>query len=243
MSGMMAGILAGWITGLSTIVGALPILHKVKSWNPWRILNLDFAIGMMLAASAFNLIGPAYSTSSNSLNVTIALLLGVGCIFGLSRWIHHLTPETGSQNQRAWLFVIAMMLHNFPEGLASGAALSASTGATGWATVIAIVIQNFPEGLATAAAFLSIGFSQKKAFWGATLTGMMEIFGGTLGAIFTTTTASHLPLILAFAGGAMMSVTVGEVVVKLNEERWRYLYNPQFLTGCLAVLLLNYLML
>lgn len=243
MSGMAMGILAGWITGLSTIVGALPILHKVKRWNPWRVLNLDFAIGMMLAASAFNLIGPAYSASSSNVGVTIALLLGVLSIFGLSRWIHKMTPETGSKNQRAWLFVIAMMLHNFPEGLASGAALSATSSATGWATVLAIVIQNFPEGLATAAAFLSIGFSQKKAFWGATLTGVMEIFGGTLGAVFTSTTSSHLPLILAFAGGAMMNVTLGEVVAKMREEKWRYLYNPQFLTGCIAVLVLNFFML
>ncbi len=239
MGGMVAGIIAGIITGLSTIFGALPILHKAKSWNPWRLLNLDFAIGMMLAASAFNLIGPAYSTSSNNFSVSVALLLGVISILGLSRWVHKLTPETGAKNQRAWMFVIAMMLHNFPEGLASGAALSASNNATGWATVVAIVVQNLPEGLATAAAFLSIGFSQKKAFWGAALTGAMEIFGGTLGAVFTNTTSMHLPLILAFAGGAMMNVTIAEVVAKISQERWKYLFNPQFLTGCLAVIALN----
>ena len=74
MSSVLMGILAGWVTGLSTIIGALPILHKAKKWNPWRILNLDFAMGMMLAASAFNLIGPAYSQSSSAFGVCCTTL-------------------------------------------------------------------------------------------------------------------------------------------------------------------------
>ncbi|MNK12041.1 Zinc transporter ZupT [compost metagenome] len=242
MNSMWLGIIAGLVTGLSTIVGALPILHRVKSWNPWKVLNLDFAIGMMLAASAFNLIGPAYSSSSNVLGVSLALALGVFSIYGFSHLIHKWTPTKHGKDQRAWLFVIAMMLHNLPEGLASGAALSATSSPTGWATVIAIVFQNFPEGLATAAAFLSIGFSQKKAFLGATLTGVVEIFGGTLGAVFTTTTASHLPLILAFAGGAMMNVTLGEIITNVKEHHWSYLTRKEFLGGGLAVLLLNFFM-
>jgi ZIP family zinc transporter len=246
MSGLVAGIVAGLITGFSTIIGALPVLKKEnRTWNPWRSLNLDFAIGMMLAAAAFNLIAPAYKSSPNStIGVSLALALGIVSIYSLSHLIHTVSPDQWKSHRRAWLFVTAMMLHNLPEGLASGAALSASadtiSASNGWTVVGAIVFQNFPEGLATAAAFLSIGLSRKASFWGAALTGLMEIIGGTLGGVFAAITSHSLPYILAFAGGAMISVTLEEVFVKARETKMRYLLQKQFVAGALAVVLMNW---
>lgn len=236
------GIFAGLITGLSTMIGALPILkQQTKTWNPWKSLNLDFAIGMMLAASAFNLIAPAYRTSKSMLGVSLAIFLGVASIYGLSHLIHNFSPSQVNLHKRAWLFVTAMMLHNLPEGLASGAALSADTisSANGWTVVGAIMFQNFPEGLATAAAFLSIGFSRKAALYGAFLTGVMEILGGTLGGVFTALTSATLPYILAFAGGAMISVTLEEIFYKLKESNMRYLIQKEFVLGALCVVVMN----
>lgn len=246
MSGLFAGVVAGLITGFSTIIGALPVLKKEtkRAWNPWRSLNLDFAIGMMLAAAAFNLIGPAYKTSPNGYwGVSLALLLGVVSIYSLSHFIHRVSPQRGAVHRRAWLFVTAMMLHNFPEGLASGAALSADSLSTtnGWTVVGAIVFQNFPEGLATAAAFLSVGFSRRAAFIGAAMTGVMEMLGGSLGGVFASFTSASLPFILAFAGGAMVSVTLEEIFVKARETKMRYLLQRQFLAGALAVVLMNWI--
>lgn len=245
MSGMIAGVAAGMITGLSTVIGAIPVLKKEnRTWNPWRSLNLDFAIGMMLAAAAFNLIGPAYKSSPNStLGVSLALALGIVSIYSLSHLIHTVSPAQWSTHRRAWLFVTAMMLHNFPEGLASGAALSTDSISTtnGWTVVGAIVFQNFPEGLATAAAFLSIGLSRKASFFGATLTGVMEMVGGTLGGVFATLTSASLPFILAFAGGAMISVTLEEIFAKARETKMRYLLQRQFLAGALAVVFMNWI--
>lgn len=244
MTGLVAGIVAGLITGTSTIIGALPVLKKEnRTWNPWRSLNLDFAIGMMLAAAAFNLIGPAYKSSPNSsVGVSLALALGIVSIYSLSHLIHRVSPTQWSSHRRAWLFVTAMMLHNLPEGLASGAAISAGTLSTsnGWTVVGAIVFQNFPEGLATAAAFLSIGLSRRAAFFGAAMTGVMEILGGTLGGVFATITSASLPFILAFAGGAMISVTLEEVFVKARETKMRYLLQREFVAGALAVVVMNW---
>lgn len=237
------GLLAGALTGLSTTLGALPVLrNKTTGWNPWKSLNLDFAIGMMLAAAAFNLIGPAYSSSHSSFGVSLALALGVASIYGLSHLIHGFAPSEWSHHRRAWLFVTAMMLHNFPEGLASGAALSADSIslANGWTVVGAIVFQNFPEGLATAAAFLSIGLSRRTAFLGAMATGLMELFGGALGGVFTALTSNSLPFILAFAGGAMISVTLEEIFAKMKETRMRYILQKQFVAGALCVILMNW---
>ncbi|KYG67832.1 gufA protein [Bdellovibrio bacteriovorus] len=244
MGSALMGLAAGIITGGSTMLGALPILKKEsKAWNPWRSLNLDFAIGMMLAAAAFNLIGPAYSSTSGALGVSLALLLGIVSIYGLSHFIHSFSPTQYSLHRRAWLFVTAMMLHNLPEGLASGAALSADTlsQANGWTVVGAIVFQNFPEGLATAAAFLSIGLSRRAAFFGAAMTGVMEIVGGAAGGIFASMTNASLPYILAFAGGAMISVTLEEIFAKLKETNMRYLYQKEFVLGAMSVVVMNWI--
>lgn len=237
------GLIAGLITGLSTSIGALPIFKKEtnSAWNPWKILNLDFAIGMMLAAATFNLIGPAYSSSDRPAHVTLALAAGILAIYLLSRMLHKFSPQAHQNHRRAWLFVIAMMLHNFPEGLASGAALSAEGLANGWTVVGAIVFQNFPEGLATAAAFLSIGLSRTRAFIGAVITGLMEVLGGTLGGFFNSLASFYLPLILALAGGAMLSVTLEEIYVKVRETRMTYLMRKEFLLGILSVLLMNWI--
>lgn len=238
------GVIAGLITGLSTMVGALPILKKeTKNWNPWRSLNLDFAIGMMLAASAFNLIAPAYRSNKSMMGVSLAIALGVISIYSISHLIHNFSGSQIALHKRAWLFVTAMMLHNLPEGLASGAALSADTlsHANGWTVVGAIVFQNFPEGLATAAAFLSIGFSRKKALYGACMTGVMEILGGAAGGAFAALTSSTLPYILAFAGGAMISVTLEEIFFKVKEVKIKYLWQREFILGAACVIIMNWL--
>ncbi|MFS4457726.1 ZIP family metal transporter [Bdellovibrio sp. HCB2-146] len=242
MGSALWGLFAGLVTGLSTMLGALPILAKErKNWNPWKSLNLDFAIGMMLAAAAFNLITPAYSGAKGAMGVSLALALGVASIYSLSHLIHMFSPSEWKAHRRAWLFVTAMMLHNLPEGLASGAALSAQNLSGGWAVVGAIVFQNFPEGLATAAAFLSIGLSKRMAFAGACLTGVMEIIGGSLGGLFTAVTEQSLPYILAFAGGAMISVTLEEVFAKLKETQMKYLLQKEFVAGVLSVVLMNWM--
>lgn len=245
MGSMVMGLIAGLVTGLSTMIGALPVLKKTTTgWNPWRSLNLDFAIGMMLAAAAFNLIAPAYADStSGTLTVSLALALGVVSIYGISHLIHSFSPNQSNHHRRAWLFVTAMMLHNLPEGLASGAALSSQTlsVANGWTVVGAIVIQNFPEGLATAAAFLSIGLSRNAAFYGACMTGVMEILGGTAGGVFASITSASLPYILAFAGGAMISVTLEEIFAKMRETKMKYLMQKEFVLGAMSVVLMNWI--
>lgn len=235
-------IIGGIVTGLSTIIGALPVRFQRSSglWNPWRILNLDFALGMMIVAAIMNLIIPAYESTGSAIRISFWVIAGIISLLFLSRLLHRSSPEHWKTHGRTTLFIIAMMLHNFPEGMASGAALSDSiSDARNWGVVIAIVLQNFPEGLATAAAFLSLGVSRKTAFWGAALTGFVEILGGFVSGLFASVTHNSLPSILAFAGGAMLIVTVDEIAHKVQEQGPRYLVRRDFLLGLGLILILN----
>lgn len=235
-------IIGGIITGLSTIIGALPVRlqHTTGVWNPWRILNLDFALGMMIVAAVMNLIMPAYESTESSFIISFWILAGIISLLILSRILHRSSPEHWKVHGRTTLFIIAMMLHNFPEGMASGAALSDSiSDPRNWSVVIAIILQNFPEGLATAAAFLSLGVSRKAAFWGATLTGFVEILGGVVSGLFATITHNSLPSILAFAGGAMLIVTLEEILHKVQIQGHKYLVRRDFLFGLGLILILN----
>lgn len=243
MSGLLTGLIAGAMVGGATILGALPILKKSKtSTNAWSGLNLDFAIGMMLAAAAFNLIAPAYREGDGVISVTLALGFGIISIRILSRLIHNSAQSHLDDSvRRASLFVIAMMLHNFPEGLAAGVSFhnQSLNALQGWSVIIALIVQNLPEGLATAFAFKSLGMNRSSAFLGAVVTGGMEIFGGMIGGSFREISSSILPLTLAFAGGAMISVTLDEIVLKLRETKMRYLADRSFISGIVAVLLMN----
>lgn len=235
-------IIGGLVTGLSTIIGALPVRFQRSSgvWNPWRLLNLDFALGMMIVAAVMNLIMPAFQSTPDSLSIIFWILSGIVSLRVLSRLLHRSSPEHWKTHGRTTLFIIAMMLHNFPEGMASGAALSDSiSDARNWGVVLAIVLQNFPEGLATAAAFLSLGVSRKTAFWGAALTGFVEIFGGLVAGLFATVTHNSLPFILAFAGGAMLIVTIEEIAHKIHDQGFQYLGRLDFLLGLGLILILN----
>lgn len=246
MSGLVTGLIAGSIVGGATVVGAIPILKKaaVKS-NIWKGLNLDFAIGMMLAAAAFNLIAPAYQEGLGVLPITLALLLGIFSIRFLSQIIHNFSQQNKDETtQRASLFVIAMMLHNFPEGLAAGVSLHSEVlnPLQGWSVIFALVVQNIPEGLATAFAFKSLGMKKSSAFFAAALTGGMELLGGAIGGGFRDISASILPMTLAFAGGAMISVTLDEVFVKMKETKMKYIIDKSFVSGFIVVLAMNALL-
>lgn len=238
MSSLLLGTIAGLATGLATVVGALPSLRskqgKIAQW-----LNLDFAVGMMIAATAFNLILPAFRENKNHLLLILFLAIGVFLIEAVSRFISHFDILKGKSN--AWTFVIAMMLHNFPEGLASGASFASESLEGSWMVLGAIMLQNVPEGLATMMTFKVIGFSTRWAFAATVGTALMEVFGGIIGGSFAFTTQAGLPYVLALAGGSMMSVTLNEIYTQVRETGFKYLVRKEFVAGCLAVLSFNVL--
>jgi ZIP family zinc transporter len=220
------GIIASLLAGVATGVGALPILAKADFSRRSLDLMLGFAAGVMLAASSFSLLVPAFDLVLESEQagwIAVFSVVGFGFLLGgmfvhmTDKYIPHDHFRKGhdgpvSNLSRVWLLVIAITIHNFPEGLAVGVSFGGGDIATGLSVAIAIGLQNMPEGLAVAAPLVREGYSRKYAVGLALLTGLVEPIGGILGVSVVTFAIGLLPYGLAFAAGAMIFVVGDEMV-------------------------------
>lgn len=214
-NGFLKGVILSALAGLSTLLGAIPLLI-VRKYLGEKVIDalLGMAAGVMLAASAFSLVAPSLEIGG-VFRFLIGFFLGavaVDLFDKLSPHEHFLKGHEGLDTNRLakmWLFVIAITIHNFPEGMAVGI-----SGFTPEALSIAVAIgaQNIPEGAATIIALMNAGYSMKNSIFVTFLTGAVEILGGVLGAGLILISKSLLPYMLAFAAGAMVFVVSDEVI-------------------------------
>lgn len=198
---------------------------------------LGFAAGVMIAASYWSLLAPAIEISE-SLGVpawippAIGFLLGGLVLFLIDRMLPHLhlnTPDNQVEGvkttwQRSILLVLAITLHNFPEGMAVGVAFGAANAgiegaslAGAIALALGIGIQNFPEGLAISAPLRREGIPARKSFWYGQLSGVVEPIGAVIGAAAVVIIRQILPYALAFAAGAMIYVVIEELIPEAEQ--------------------------
>lgn len=241
--------------GLATAGGALPVFvlrdMSARAQNGF----LGFAAGVMLAASFFSLILPALEVSQERTGsaavaaaiVAAAILLGAATLHIINRLAPHEHFITGptekgarSRLSRIWLFVIAISLHNFPEGLAVGVSFGGDDIAKGWATAFGIGLQNVPEGLAVAVALVSVGYGRVFAFLVALGTGLIEPVGGFLGISAVTTVSGLLPWGLGFAGGAMIWVVSSEIIPETHREGNQGIATGALMVGLATMLFLDW---
>ena len=232
MNPVAVGFTASLLAGLMTGVGAVPVLFRREVSQRVSDALLGFAAGVMLAASFFSLILPALDVATELHGGRLApaaiavggVLLGSGFMAALNEWIPHEHFFQGRQGPRAvdleriWLFVIAITIHNAPEGLAVGVGFGGGDMAGGSVLAFGIGLQNAPEGLAVALALLSCGYSRLRAFGVATLTGLVEPVAGLLGAYAVTLSYITLPWALTFAAGAMIYVISHEILPETHRH-------------------------
>ena len=214
----------------TTLGAAMVFLMKNKINNKIEKILLGFASGVMIAASIWSLIIPAIDMAEEQgqiawLPATVGFLLGICFLLILDSVIPHLhlnnsKPEgIKAKLKKTTMTVLAVTLHNIPEGMAVGVVFAgAITGNTGitmagaFALAIGIAIQNFPEGAIISMPLKSEGMSKAKAFLYGTLSGIVEPIAAVITILFTNTVVSILPYLLAFAAGAMIYVVVEELI-------------------------------
>jgi ZIP family zinc transporter len=227
---ILLGLIASLLAGLGTAVGALPALFMKKVSNRALDTMLGGAAGVMLAATSFSLVVPAIEYGSQMWSpvtgVMVAVIgLFVGALFLdiVEKWIPHQHFFKGREGpssslRKTWLFVLAITIHNFPEGMAVGVGFGSGDIGAATALAIGIGLQNMPEGLAVALPMLREKYSRGAAFLVAALTGMVEPIGGLLGVSLVVIFKPVLPFALAFAGGAMLFVISDEIIPETHSR-------------------------
>jgi len=210
--------------GGATVVGALLGFIFKKVSHRFNDIVLSFAAGVMLAAAVIGLILPSLEYGgAGGLPVTvIGVFCGAICVNLMDKLVphlHHLAgvdseahPQKSEQLNKVLLFVMAIAIHNLPEGIAAGVGFG--TGNTGEAITIAlgIALQNIPEGMVIIAPMLASGMSSGRTFVIALITGLIEVAGALLGFFAVSLSTAILPFALAFAGGTMLYVISDEMI-------------------------------
>ena len=219
--------------GGATVIGAAIGFIFRKTTHKFSDIVLAFAAGVMLAAAVFGLIIPSVEYGGKyGLLVTVAGIFAGAVVLNLiDKLVPHLHKLSGGleeahqnneQINKILLFVLAIAIHNLPEGIAAGVGFG--SGSTTEAMLIAggIALQNIPEGMVIIAPMLAAGIKPKKTFLYAALTGLVEIVGTLLGYFAVSISTAILPFALAFAGGTMLYVISDEMIPETHahgEER------------------------
>ncbi len=236
---VMQALVATCFTWFVTALGAA-VVFGFKNFNR-KILDgmLGFAAGVMIAASFWSLLAPAIEMAE-SMGITpwvpaaVGFLAGGAFLWGIDKVLPHLHPGFDLSDaegiktswHRSTLLILAITLHNIPEGLAVGVAFGAlganlpsATFAGAVALAVGIGIQNFPEGTAVSVPLRREGFSRFRSFWYGQLSGIVEPVAGVAGALSVLLMRPLLPYALAFAAGAMIFVVVEELIPESQMEK------------------------
>ncbi len=224
--------LATMFTWFMTSAGAVPVFFT-KEVNP-KVMDglLGMAAGVMIAASFWSLLAPAITLSEDMGYPgwgppLVGFLAGGAALWGIDKLLPHLHPGLAMSEaegvstswRRSTLLVLAITMHNFPEGLAVGVAFGAAAAEIPGASVagavalaLGIGLQNLPEGTAVAMPLRREGLSRFRCFMYGQLSGMVEPIAGVLGASVVIVMRPFLPYALAFAAGAMIYVVAEELI-------------------------------
>ena len=214
--------------GASTIVGSLIGFIFKNISRKFSDIVLSFAAGVMLAAAVLGLVLPSLEYGDKfALLITVAgIFAGALCLNFIDKLVPHLHKFVGSDSEphnneglsKVLLFVLAIAIHNLPEGIAAGVGFG--SGDTSQALIIAggIALQNIPEGMVIIGPMLSAGVTPRKTFICAMATGFVEVIGTLIGYFAVSIASAILPFALAFAGGTMLYVVSDEMIPETHSH-------------------------
>lgn len=226
----MPVILTALGVGGATAIGAILGFLIKKPSHKMNDLILSFAAGVMLAAAVMGLVLPSLEWGGKyGIIITVAgIFAGAFCLNLIDKLVPHLHkltgvddeahPEGTTQLDKVLLFVVAIAIHNLPEGIAAGVSFGSGDMAQALAVAGGIALQNIPEGMVIIAPMLAGGISRSRTFLIAMMTGVVEVLGTFLGYFAVSVSTAILPFALAFAGGTMLYVISDEMIPETHSH-------------------------
>lgn len=250
---VLQAFIAATFTFLITSLGSAVVFCFKKVNKNISDIILGISAGIMLAASYFSLLGPAIESATAFTNLTFLLvslgfLLGGLLLFGTDKIFTKLISKKKKRekSKHVFLLVSSITIHNIPEGLSIGVAFgSVYYGLTGATTLAAlglalgIGLQNFPEGCAVSLPLRQAGMSRTKAFIIGALSGIVEPIAAIIGAILVLKVRFIMPILLAFAAGAMIYVVVEELIPESQQNTNKNVITLYTLGGFIIMMILD----
>ena len=215
--------------GGATVFGSLLGFVFKRPSRRFNDIVLSFAAGVMLCAAIVGLIVPSITDKKGSILITIAgILAGAVCLNLIDKLVPHLHKMTGVDIEKhphktedlnkVLLFVIAIAIHNLPEGIAAGVSFGSENTAHALTIAGGIALQNIPEGMVIIAPMIASGISKKRTLLIAMATGIVEVVGTLIGYFAVSISQAILPFALAFAGGTMIYVVSDEMIPETHSH-------------------------
>lgn len=254
---VLAAFYATLFTWFVTALGASLVFFFKKMNRAFFDSMLGFTGGVMIAASFWSLLAPAIEMSAGEgfvkvIPSAIGFFFGALFLFGLDKVLPHMhinfKEKEGIKTpwHKSILLVLAITLHNIPEGLAVGVLFGGVAAGVDGATIggavalaIGIGLQNFPEGFAVSMPLRRQGLSRGKSFWYGQLSAVVEPIAAVIGAYAVVTFTPILPYALAFAAGAMIFVVVEEVIPETQQDKYTDLATMGFILGFIVMMTMD----
>ncbi len=239
--------------GGATAVGALLGFFIKNPSQKFNDIILSFAAGIMLCAAVVGLILPSLELCGGGVNILVpvfGIIVGAVLLNLVDKVIPHAHrllgvdkenhPKKSASMSKVLLFVIAIAIHNFPEGIATG--VSFGTGNVSHAISVAsgIALQNIPEGMVVIAPMVATGISKKRALGIALFTGLIEVIGTLIGYFAVSLSVVILPFALALAGGTMLYVISDEMIPETHSHGFERSATYALIIGFIAMLVFDF---
>ena len=250
---LRGALLGGLMAALATALGTVPVLLSHQMSQRTYDTLLGFGAGVMLAASACSLVIPALAAAKLQGAgpwgaggiVGAGILLGAAALLAVDRAVPHehfvkgLEGPEAKALKRVWLFVLAISLHNLPEGLAIGVAFAGPDPVGALALATGISIQDVPEGMVVALALRGVGYGRGMSAGLGVLSGLVEPVAAVLGVLVMALSVSLLPWGLAMAAGAMLFVISHEIIPESHRQGHEAHATAGLMVGFVVMMLLD----
>jgi ZIP family zinc transporter len=241
---METALLGSFISAMATVLGAVPLLFVKTLSEKWKDILIAFTAGIMISASTFGLMPQAIKESGIA-GLTIGLLLGIFALDLIEKNIPHIDVENdaGIRNfdSKSLLVIIALFIHNIPEGLSTGFSYASQNESLGPMVAISIGAQNMPEGLVLAVFLINSKVSRLKSFLIVTLTGLMEVLSAVVGYFTASYIQAMVGYGLDFAAGAMMFIVYKELIPESHGHGYERSSTYSFIFGLLVMVYISQL--